>query len=39
MLQVSRDMPDAGYSKLLYDSKFEGLACPNGHPILKPIGW
>lgn len=39
VLQVSRDLTDADYSKLRAVSKFEGLVCPNGHPILKPVDW
>ena len=39
MLQASREMSDADYSKLRGSSRFEGLFCPNGHPILKPTDW
>jgi hypothetical protein len=39
MLQVSRDMTDADYSKWRTASRFEGLVCPDGHLTMKPIDW
>jgi hypothetical protein len=39
MLPVSRDMTDADYSKLRAAVRFEGLSCPRGHRIPRPIDW
>jgi len=39
ILQVSRATTDADYSKWLAAARFDGLACPNKHPILKPVDW
>ncbi len=39
LTQVNRSTTDEAYSQNRSTWTFEGLTCPNGHPILKPVDW